>query len=122
LYAQVQRVDGLAWRNILLEKAVGTPVGSTKRKLNLRSASVQIPVRATFAQKEIESLLAHWQLPANTPTSVLAVELFNAEADVIVEDDVLVAETAVRADPLGAQLGARRILRVSPLTAVREIC
>jgi len=32
------------------------------------------------------------------------------------------AAAAVQADPLGPELGARRILRVSPLTPVRPVC
>jgi hypothetical protein len=35
---------------------------------------------------------------------------------------VKIATAIEQEDPLGAQLGARRILRVSPLTAVREVC
>lgn len=125
LYAQVQRVDGLAWRNILLEKRRGTSKsGADKIKpyQNSTASSVVIPVRATFTQTDIESRLKQWQLPANTPTSVLAVELFNGEANVISRDDVKIATAIEQEDPLGAQLGARRILRVSPLTAVREVC
>jgi hypothetical protein len=103
-------------------------------------------------------------LPANAPLSVLAVELFNKEADVIdtyysaevtalptgsstglaasLLASGLAAQVAASGaaatpsstgaavqqedlvidDPLGEQLGAQRILRVSPLTPVRAVC
>jgi hypothetical protein len=126
LYAQVQRVDGQAWRNILLEKVPGTPLtglGGTP----VGSASdqnKQIPVKGVFAQKDVEAWLQRWRLPANTPTSVLAVELFNVEANVIRGDFFArpPKEAIAQQDPLGSQLGARRILRVSPLTRVRAVC
>jgi len=126
LYAQVQRVDGQAWRNILLEKVPGVPLNGVGRT-PLASASDQnkpIPAKGVFAQKDVEAWLQRWQLPANTPTSVLAVELFNAEANVIRQNFIVpVPEAAIaEQDPLGSQLGARRILRVSPLTPVRAVC
>jgi hypothetical protein len=42
----------------------------------------QIQVSASFQQSSVDSWLKQWQLPNTTPTSVLAVELFNAEAQV----------------------------------------
>jgi hypothetical protein len=131
LYAQVQRVDGAAWRNILLEKARGKFIdtGRGSHFPDFGSASQQIPVEGTFVQRDIDSWLKRWQLPANTPTSVLAVELFNDEAAVVRPDFAAAgvaqgagATDVTKEDPLGAQLGARRILRVSPLAAVREVC
>jgi hypothetical protein len=121
LYAQVQRVDGQAWRNILLARTPGT------LDRHLAAQSRQLPVRGRFAQSAVQTWLSRWQLPASTPTSVLAVELFNAEADVVPEylADAAgppVGAAAVQADPLGSELGARRILRVSPLTPVRPVC
>ena len=126
LYAQVERVDGRAWRNILLEKVLGKPLnGLVGKPVGLVSdQNKQIPVQGLFAQKDVEAWLQRWQLPANTPTSVLAVELFSAEANVISEDVLARAPGAAIAeqDPLGSQLGARRILRVSPLAPVRKVC
>jgi hypothetical protein len=40
-----------------------------------------------------------------------------ASTDVAVQQEDLITD-----DPLGAQLGGQRILRVSPLTPVRAIC
>jgi hypothetical protein len=118
LYAQVQRVDGQAWRNILLARALG----ALDRKLAAQSR--QLPVRGQFLQSDVEAWLSQWQLPASTPTSVLAIELFSGEASVVPEaqDDLAGEAATAESDPLGAQLGARRILRVSPLTPVRPVC
>ena len=92
-------------------------------------------------------LVAKDTMPANTPLSVLAVEVFNLEFQVIREDaggpaaqskiavassggsgsgTALAARTTVQdqvvGDPLGAELGSQRILRVSPLTTVSPAC
>jgi hypothetical protein len=84
---------------------------------------MNIPVGAPFPQKEVIAILGELGLPPNTPTSVLAVELFNNEAAVMPYDSgINLAEAAVQEDPLGVNLGARRVLRVSPLTAVRAVC
>jgi hypothetical protein len=126
LYAQVQRVDGQAWRNILLDKVLGTPIQQPAGTVVVATSSRQMPVQGQFLQSNVETALSNWHLPANTPTSVLAVELFNREANVIPPPSApkitARATTFNQDDPLGAQLGERRILRVSPLTAVRAIC
>lgn len=127
LYAQVQRVDGQAWRNILLARTPGrqipTPAGILLPGSGQQSA---IPVYGVFAEKAVEALLKQLGLPRNTPLSVLAVELFNREANVVppqIGPAAAVPEAAaVQPDPLGVDLGARRVLRVSPLTAVRAVC
>ncbi|MDE3198194.1 MAG: hypothetical protein KGN84_17735 [Acidobacteriota bacterium] len=125
LYAQLRRADGGACRNILLGKLLGAPPQTAAGALYVKRQQYSIPVRAAFAQAAVEKILAGLHLPANTPLSVLAVELFNAESQVIRGDrkPVLnVQAVAAAPDPLGAQLGSRRILRTSPLTPVRAIC
>jgi hypothetical protein len=129
LYAQVQRVDGQAWRNILLARTLGQQIPSTPGILYTGPFGQQssIPVYGVFAETEVEALLKKLLLPANTPVSVLAVELFNDEAAVVPlatgpQAAAAPAAVAVQEDPLGADLGARRVLRVSPLTAVRAVC
>jgi hypothetical protein len=106
LYAQVQRIDGQAWRNILLNKTPGHLLQQNPAQV---PRNRPIPVQGVFHQSDVEAWLSGWQLPATTPTSVLAVELVNREAH-------------AEPDPLGDQLGKRRILRVSPLTPVRPVC
>ena len=72
LYAQVQRVDGQAWRNILLAKTLGRQIPRGKDELYLLPAqSLTIPVYGIFPQKQVENLLKQLQLPTNTPVSVL---------------------------------------------------
>lgn len=181
LYAQVRRADGKAYRNLLLRKLEGVPPLPTSPVLgNVPGAGDNVPkfsphltgiaqqqsisVQAAFSQEAIDVLLRELYLPANTPLSVLAVEVFNKEYLVIneqlsyepVPEDVqsLISRrrlstaspvaaskgtaTAVAAprtateitpraaaapsDPLGADLGSQRILRVSPLTPVSAIC
>jgi len=127
LYAQVPRVDGQAWRNILLARALGRQPETKEGELVWGAAGQRsaIATYGVFAQKTVRAALAKLQLSRNTPLSVLAVELFNREAKVIpppagpkAEDEVIVNQE----DPLGTDLGARRVLRVSPLMAVRAVC
>jgi hypothetical protein len=168
LYAQLRRADGKAWRNLLLGRLLGQPLTTTGLApgTNLPGNTLigpqqqSIPVQAAFSQSEVENQLADLLLPANTPLSVLAVELFNAEAQVINEQfaeidpstnlqnllnaraghgfstpfdaSMAVAQRSatnttttnaiVAVDPLGADIGNQRILRVSPLTPVAAIC
>ncbi len=162
LYAQLRRADGEAWRNLLLAKLPGAqPDLANITGFANQNQQQSIPVTACFAQAAIDDILFTLRLPANTPLSVLAVELFNKESLVIHENyygaelaglPAGLAATALRAggaaqrapagaalessatgaalqqdsvaidDPLGEQLGAQRILRVSPLTPVRAVC
>lgn len=151
LYAQIQRADGEAWRNLLLGKLRGTQPPPTITGFAPRRQEQSIPVTAAFPLKVVDEILTALHLPTNTALSVLAVELFNAESLVIQEDnfnaeianlpgrvpirsagaaarksDSPASKAATRAqvasDPLGQDLGAQRILRVSPLTPVRAVC
>ena len=161
LYAQLRRADGRAWRNVLLRRLEGRPLTATASTLTFVGPQQQsIPVQAAFSQSEVDNLLSSLLLPANTPLSVLAVELFNAEDQVINEQfaeidpatnlqgllnarggrgfvtpfdaSLAVARPAAMTaattkavaelDPLGANIGSQRILRVSPLTPVVAIC
>src|ERR1019366_1488191 len=150
LYAQLRRADGQAYRNLLLRKLLGQPpvhrktVGDTGLTPYVTPstpgiAQVQsIPAAAAFSQSEVDTLLADLLLPKNTPLSVLAVELFNLEDQVIRQDYVsavpelqvagasgsasassaalatsqAVAQDRIVRDPLGYELGSQRILRV----------
>ncbi len=164
LYAQLRRVDGQAYRNILLMKLLGQRPGQfTRGDFNQVTpqdtpdtsgiAQIQsIPVQAAFSVAEVDTILTALLLPANTPLSVLAVELFNLEYQVIRDTSpapapapkalpaglaalrssaltataVATPQAAVNdqviGDPLGDQLGSQRILRVSPLTPVSPVC
>ena len=137
LYAQVRRVDGKAYRNILLARKPGKQAERTDNKKLLQNPGdglfftdghsgkgKNIPVTAVFLQNELALALEQLQLPPATPTSVLAVELFNGEADVIPPstDQPATPKAVADPDPLGLELGNRRILRVSPLIQVSAIC
>jgi len=86
-----------------------------------------------FTEQEIVAALKLLGLPKTSPLSVLAVEVlpgpFNFTGDFARREALLKANLAVESaaaasqeDPLGTQLGARRILRTSPLTPVPAIC
>jgi hypothetical protein len=154
LYAQLRRVDGQAYRNILLTKLIGqrpARINSQDVPSTAGIAQIQsIGVRAAFSVAKVDTILADLLLPLNTALSVLAVELFNLEPDVIRDPFVgeapapgtqaanasgatsssgasaavatLEVAPFVQTDPLGSQLGSQRILRVSPLTPVSPVC
>jgi hypothetical protein len=133
LYAQVMRADGQAWRNILLGETMGLPqrpqqnptfVASTAFGFGVQSG--QVPVIGQFSQTELEKVLTQWQLPWNTPLSVIAVELFGRESTIMPPPKEPAAQvrdvSPSTPSPLVTDLGSQRILRVSPLTPVRAIC
>ena len=166
LYAQLRRVDGQAYRNILLMKLLGqqsnqvttgpgfnNPVGNQITPHATPSTAgipqiQSIPVQAAFSVAEVDTILTELLLPTNTPLSMLAVELFNLESQVIRDPAggptpklaaasasggesssgtataiaTPEATTFLAGDPLGTQLGSQRILRVSPLTPVSPVC
>jgi len=122
LYAQLQRADGDAWRNLLLAKLPGVQTREQKDNLSLVAQQQEIAVSAAFSQAEVDKILAALHLPANTALSALAVELFNRENAVMPQPPGAVPKATALPDPLGTGLGSQRILRVSPLTPVRNIC
>ena len=130
LYAQAMQADGASYRNILLGHSAGLP-------LVLRTAA-SVPASAAgprayreFPQKEVLAWLNLLGLAETSSLSVLAVELlpygqvqgrtFNA-ADAGSADAGSADAAVLSADPLGTDLGSRRILRTSPLTALPAIC
>lgn len=128
LYTQVLQADGASYRNILLTHAPGVLLRAARRHQarNTSHGSGREPRAGHgFAQKDIEASLALLGLPRTSPLSVLAVELLPGP--------LTVRESAGHApstpsqeeraeDPLGTNLGLRRIMRTSPLTAVPAIC
>jgi hypothetical protein len=90
-----------------------------------------------FSQHLIEQALTELGLPLNSPLSVLAVEVLPGPFHIrnLDRNLGLVGEAnpnfvaasnsggaSTQEDPLGTQLGKRRILRTSPLTPVPAIC
>jgi hypothetical protein len=135
LYGQVLQADGASWRNVLLTHQLGelidrAPVGKT----TLQQSTNRNPMAGSdFAMTTVNQLLALVGLPTSTPLSVIAVEVLPGEARINLIDDPLAGTTVAGApqakpasiaveDPLGAQLGRRRILRTSPLVAVPSAC
>jgi hypothetical protein len=130
LYAQVLQADGASHRNILLDHLLGRTLPGQSGKLALDLNPQHGPTREVragilFPDKIINERLSLLGLPAATPLSVLAVEVLPGPLNF--RDDLLNANrerAAVNAqeDPLGANLGLRRIMRTSPLTVVPAIC
>lgn len=92
---------------------------------NIHSINREPRAFTVFSQKSVEGLLAALSLPPNSPVSVLAVELLPGPLHTRGFRRDTAADPAAaeaREDPLGTQLGLRRILRTSPLTQVPEIC
>ena len=121
VYAQVAKADGRGGLNVLVARCWAAPEdprhdrppGDDRRVPATATASFgrQPPWPrgecAFFGRETIDGLEA-LGLPADTPLSVLAVELL--------------PPTDVEKDPLGAELATQRILRVSPLVPVAPFC
>lgn len=125
LYAQVLQADGASYRNILVDRAEGT----TFRRDHDVARNPQHghglgPVAiAKFPELLVEERLLLLGLPLVTALSVIAVEVLPGPLHLPVTDRAKAeAATTQTEDPLGAQLGVRRIMRTSPLTAVPSIC
>ena len=125
LYAQVTQTDGAHRRNVLLArqqagllpqtvagKPVVTPHGQNREPRGM----------TTFAAKDIGLVLVQLGLPIVSPLSVLCVEILPGPISSSGHWAPPVAGGTAKEDPLGAQLGQRRILRTSPLTSVPAIC
>ncbi len=132
LYTQVTQTDGASQRNVLL--------GRQQARLlpQLQKAAAPAPLgigreprgTAMFSADVVKSVLRLLGLPGNAPLSVLAVEilpghLHSRTGNVPGAGNVASADASIetnKEDPLGLQLGQRRILRTSPLAAVPAIC
>jgi hypothetical protein len=121
LYAQVQQLDGAAHRNVLLGHKQGRLVRDPCSDKNAHGVEREPRSIVSFAQEEVVSLLELLGLPPASALSVLAVEVL--PGPVHRPRDLSVAGGAENdEDPLGRQLGLRRVLRTSPLTPVPPIC
>jgi hypothetical protein len=150
LYAQALQADGASSRNILLGHAAGVPLGQGATLVGAPAGAggggSGPRAYREFPQKEVIAWLNLLGLTQTSSLSVLAVELLPfgqvqsrktagppaaAEPGAAEPADDAAAEPAgdaaadavvISSDPLGADLGSRRILRTSPLTALPAIC
>jgi hypothetical protein len=115
LYTQVREASGASWRNVLLKRQQGRAPerldGST-----VRYATAGILLNDTAA------VLRDLSLPAESPLSVLAVEMLPAPLQVQIDAAAALPHFNRYHDPLGADLGQVRILRTSPLVPVPPAC
>ncbi len=106
LYAQVTQADGASQRNVLLSRCLAPePEPLFPGEIGKMMTGMGL---ALWDRTRIESLLSSLALPAQSPLSVLAVELL--------------PEISPPNDPLSGDLGKTRILRASPLTPVPPVC
>jgi hypothetical protein len=136
LYAQAMQADGASSRNILLGHVVGIPLGqgiaATGAPSGGSAASGGPRAYRELPQKEVIAWLSLLGLAQTSSLSVLAVELLPfgqvqsrtdaSPATAPAEAAGAQAPATLSSDPLGADLGSRRILRTSPLTALPSIC
>ncbi len=136
LYAQALQADSASYRNILLARKIGRTVPNPPKDpmQNPQHSFNRDPLaRTEFPQATVNDLLKLLGLPVTTPLSVLAVEVLPGPLRVrrpgedypgALEQEATdtVGVVYEGEDPLGAELGLRRILRTSPLTAVPAIC
>jgi hypothetical protein len=156
LYAQVRQADGKDYRNILLDDRELQLIPPPQRgKLVNPDGSIGIPLQNRDAQTrgftrwkedEIVAFLRELGLPADSPLSVLAVEMMPTLADFrngrtrggaaafdaassayssrsgFAGASSPAAEAVAQIRPLSDGLGNFRILRTSPLTEAGEIC
>jgi hypothetical protein len=102
-YAQAQQVDGTGRRNVLL----------SRQQALVQRSTVPAPRTDAFGEGVLScyrgaSAFAGDGLRTERASRVMAVELLPQDIE--------------PQDPLGADLGGKRILRTSPLTAVPAIC
>ena len=118
LYAQLLRADGEVWRNLLLAKLAGVQPEVNQTFIAPPSQQQSIPVTAAFAQSAIDDILFTLRLPANTPLSVLAVELFNKESLVIQDNYYYPEISALPAGLSASVLKAGGVVGGSPSGAL----
>lgn len=107
LYARVRQTDAASWRNLLLARAELLPPRPAHSH-ELPEADARLLFgEGAFPVADIQNLLKRLGLPHDAPLTTLAVEFFT---------DPSVA------DPLGRDVGHARMLRVSPLISVPDVC
>jgi hypothetical protein len=101
VYARVRQVDAASWRNILIAQQ------QLRANDNQPPGLVEAIGEARIPLADIGDALVRIGLPSDAPLTALAAEIFG--------------EPTVEF-PLGKNLGRARILRVSPLVSVPDVC
>jgi hypothetical protein len=105
LYARVRQADANAWRNVLLRRVqlLAPRLGNDPEGAGARVLFAE----GLFPLDDVRLGLAEFGLPADAPLTALAAEFLEEPAE---------------QDPLGADLGNGRLLRVSPLVPIPDAC
>jgi hypothetical protein len=124
LYAQVMQADGASNRNVLLRHVPGQTLGREGAVAAFSGPAGGGDPRAIglFFEENVLAELTSLGLSRQSSLSVLAVELLPTGQGVRVTVPNAAEDQAGEADPLGADLGTRRILRTSALTALPSLC
>ena len=110
-HTQVLQADAASRRNLLIAVQEAKNPGSADGAPTPQSLTRDTYGTVTFDvgdNGEVTPILHSLLLPANSPLSVLAIELLPIGTP--------------QDNPLGLDLGNQRILRVSPLTAIPAAC
>ncbi len=111
LYARVRQADGVSWRNLVLTRVELVPAQLNFAHIALDAHAAVLFGDGEFELRAVHGLLRRVGLPDDAPLTALAVELFKNDS---------VPNPAP--DPVGADLGFSRILRISPLVSVPPAC
>lgn len=127
LYTQVTQTDGASQRNVLLDSQQGTLLSSPRVAGTAPSLGANREPRGgtTFRERSVRDALSLLGLPLTSPLSVLAVEVLPGPLHSrggVGSGNTGAPAAAATEEPLGRQLGQRRILRTSPLAAIPAIC
>jgi hypothetical protein len=105
LYARIRQADADSWRNVLLARSRLVP---PRMGNDPEGAGGRILYGDAFIPLDVVTDgLSRLGLGTDTPLTALTVEIFTDPAE---------------PDPLGERLGHSRILRVSPLTPIPDVC
>lgn len=105
MYARVRQMDAADWRNVLIARTRLLPPSMQHDRAGVDARVLY--GEGLFDVATVTGRLRRLGLPADAPLTVLAAEVFADPAE---------------EDPLGDRLGHGRILRISPLVPVPDMC
>jgi hypothetical protein len=111
LYARVQQMDGVSWRNLVLTRAELQPPLALLANAAPESNAALLYGEGEFEIDSVHDLLRLLGLPEDAPLTTLAVEFFRGDSS-----------PDPAPNPLEFDLGFAQILRISPLAPVPDAC
>lgn len=111
LYARVQQMDGVSWRNLALTRTELQPPLALLANAAPESNAALLYGEGEFEIGSLHNLLRLVGLPEDAPLTTLAVELFRVDSN-----------PDPAPNPVGVDLGFAQILRISSLIPVPDAC